>query len=214
MIKSVKLTFIGEKKFIKRDAEKLRGFFGNLYKEEDLFHNHDENGKSIYRMPLIQYKVIDGDLSIVGYESGVEVIADKFLKINEIIIDNEKYSGFETQLSVNNREFYVADDLHKYSFESLWLPINQKNYLAYINKKLDLNKTLQNNILSNFKGLGINVDKKIMVNGEYKEKTVYLNNIEHFGFTGTFVTNVVMPDDMGIGQKKSIGFGNVRQVTH
>jgi hypothetical protein len=212
MIKSVKLTFIGEKKFNKRDAEKLRGFFGNLYRDEDLFHNHDENGKSIYRMPLIQYKVIDGNLTITAYEQGVEVVAGKFLKIDEITIDNEKYSGFETQLSVNNHEFYVSDELHKYSFESLWLPIKQENYLSYINDKLDLDDALRNNLLSNFKGLGIRAEKRIMVKGEFRERTVKIKNIDHFGFTGNFVTNVVMPDDMGVGRKKSIGFGNVRRI--
>jgi len=201
-----------DKIFQKRDSEKLRGYLGNLYKDEDLFHNHADDGKSIYRMPLIQYKVIDGNLTITAYEKGVETVADKFLKISELIIDNNKYSNFETQFHVQNEEFFVDEILHKYIFESIWLPVNQKNYLSFINSKLDFNKILQNHILANFKGLGVTVDKKIMVNGDFKEKSVFINNIEHFGFTGNFVTNVLMPDFIGIGQKKSIGFGTVKKV--
>jgi hypothetical protein len=212
MIKSGKIVYLCDDKFQKRDAEKLRGYFANLYREEDLFHNHKEDGKSIYRMPLIQYKVIDGNLTIIAYEKGVEVIADKFLKVNELTINNKKYSNFETQFSVDNKEFTISDTLQKYGFESIWLPVNQKNYLSFVNNKLNLNTVLQNHLLSNFKGVGITVDKRIMVSGEFKQKSVFIDNIEHFGFTGNFVTNVVMPELMGIGQKKSIGFGVVRKI--
>lgn len=210
MIKVMRLTFVTEKRFKKRDAEKLRGFFGNLYKEEDLFHNHKADGNSIFRMPLIQYKIIDGQLTIFGYNEAVPIITDKFLKVNEIIIDKEKITNFETSLSVNDEKFEIEDNLHAYNFESLWLAVNQKNYLQYINQKLDLNKVLQNNILTNFKGLGIQADKRIMAKGEFKEKAVKINNIEYFGFTGNFVSNVKMPDYMSVGKNRAIGFGCVR----
>ena len=71
MIKVARLTFITEQRFQKRDAEKLRGYFGTIYKEEDLFHNHFDNNKVIYRMPLIQYKIIKGMLNIFGINEAV-----------------------------------------------------------------------------------------------------------------------------------------------
>jgi len=39
---------------------KFRGFIGNLFKEHDLIHNHDEKGTPIYRYPLIQFKLMEG----------------------------------------------------------------------------------------------------------------------------------------------------------
>ena len=77
-MKTALLQYITEKKYDNRYAEKLRGYFANLYKEEDLFHNHDDKGNSKYRMPLIQYKLINGMLSIVGIEEGAKLIADEF----------------------------------------------------------------------------------------------------------------------------------------
>src|SRR4030042_2626199 len=210
-IKTAELKFITEKRFNFRDSEKLRGYFGSIYKEEDLFHNHDKDGKSIYRMPLIQYKVIDGMLTVIAYNEAVKIVAEKFIKVKELIIDNEKYFDFETQLNIKEEDFFVDDNLYEYIFYSLWLPINQKNYLNYINKKLDLNKVMQNNMLSNFKGLGLTIDKKIMAKGQYNEKTVKINNIEYFGFTGFFMTNVKMPDYISIGQMRAIGFGSVKR---
>ena len=115
-------------------------------------------------------------------------------------------------IHITNEDFNVTDELISYAFESLWLPVNQKNYLSYINKKLDLNKVLQNNILTNFKGLGIFADKRIMAKGDFKEESVLINNVEHFAFTGEFVSNVKMPDYMSVGKNRSIGFGNVIRI--
>ena len=42
-----------------RDAHKLRGYFGTLFREHSpLLHNHLESGETQYRYPLVQYKVI------------------------------------------------------------------------------------------------------------------------------------------------------------
>jgi len=211
MIKTARLSFITEEKFKKRDAEKLRGYFGTLYKEEDLFHNHRDENKVIYRMPFIQYKIIDGMLNVFGYNRAVPVLTDKFLKVKQITINGRTIDHFETQIAVKGEEFCISDELYSYRFESLWLPVNQKNYLAYINNKLDLNKVLRNNILTNFKGLSITADKKIMAKGEFTEKKVVINNIEWFAFSGRFVTNVNMPDYMSLGRNRSIGFGSVKR---
>lgn len=39
-MKLVKVTLKSKEKFENRDSEKLRGYFGNLFKENILFHNH------------------------------------------------------------------------------------------------------------------------------------------------------------------------------
>jgi hypothetical protein len=83
--------------------------------------------------------------------------------------------------------------------------------MQYINNKLDLNKVLRNNILTNFKGLGVEAGKRIIVKGEYKERKLKINNIDYFGMLGRFVTNVIMPDYFGIGKMKAIGFGCVKR---
>lgn len=210
-IKKGVLQFKTETVFVPRDAEKLRGYMGTVYKEEDLFHNHKAEGGVIYRMPLIQYKVIDGTLSILGINEGVQVLADKFLKIERLKIGDNEIQHFETGFSVNNEEFDVTSVLHEYRFDSLWLPINQKNYLSYINGKLDLNQVLQNNLLTNFKDLDYRISERIMVKGHFKEHTVKVNNEEFFGFSGEFVCNVKIPEFMSVGKNRATGFGTVRR---
>lgn len=51
-----------------RNAHKLRGYFGNVFKEHSpLLHNHFEDGKNRYAYPLIQYKVIKNIPVLVGF---------------------------------------------------------------------------------------------------------------------------------------------------
>lgn len=211
-IKQVKLQFITGLKHNKRDAEKLRGFFASRFRDDDYFHNHHQDGSSIYRMPLIQYKICEGILTVLGYQSMVPIVAEKFLKINSIELNGRSIKNFETSVTLSDEDFIVSEDLHEYGFESLWLCVNQNNYMNYINQKLDLNQVLVNHLLTNFKGYNIEAHKKIMVKGHYKEHLVKVNNKERFGFTGRFTTNVKMPDWQGIGKMKSVGFGCVKRI--
>ena len=211
-IKKAILKFITEKKFNNRDAEKLRGFFSNMYKEEDLFHNHDEGDKFFYRFPKIQYKIIDGMLSVVGIDEGADLIKNKFLFINEINISENVIDKFETSFEIIEEDLFVDEELYTYKFLTPWLCINQNNHRAYRKGELNLDVVLRNNILSNLKGLGIFADKKIMVKGDYKAVEVKTKNIDAIGFYGEFTTNVKLPDNIGIGKRKAIGFGNIVKV--
>ncbi len=67
-----------------RDAHKLRGYFGNVFKEHSpLLHNHFEDGKNRYAYPLVQYKVIKIIPVLMGLSDGTKLLFDLFLKILE-----------------------------------------------------------------------------------------------------------------------------------
>ena len=51
------------------ETRKLRGFFGNLYRNREEFHHHGNTGL-IYQHPLIQYKTIGGTGRMMGIEKG------------------------------------------------------------------------------------------------------------------------------------------------
>lgn len=195
--------------FNKRYGEKLRGFFASLYRNNDLFHNHDKNGSDIYRYPLIQYKVIAGNLVIVGINAGADLVRHEFVKHETLDLDGDVLENFEISLKINNVEFAVHDTLHSYSFDSIWLPLNEENYRKYMRGELNLDTALQNNLLSDLKGLGIFADKRIMVKGNFQKREVMLENKRMVGFTGEFVCNVKIPSLLGTGKRKSIGFGTI-----
>jgi len=73
-----------------RDAHKLRGYFGNLFREKsELLHNHMGNGEFRYHYPQVQYKVIDHIPMPVAVKEGAELLPELFLKIKELKIGQD-----------------------------------------------------------------------------------------------------------------------------
>ena len=69
------------------DANKVRGFIGNEFKEHSILHNH-YGESNIYSYPLVQYKIINGDVVILAIEEGSDIINEitpqiKYLKVNK-----------------------------------------------------------------------------------------------------------------------------------
>lgn len=210
-IKTALLRLKTGKNHIIRDAEKLRGYFGNIYQDNDLFHNHQSDGKDIYRYPFIQYKVIEGNLSIFGINEGADLVKNEFVKQKELNIDDKIYPVIESSIEMKEQTFGVCDELYEYQLVSPWLALNQKNTQAYFDGEYPLNKAMINNLLGDMKGLGIRAEQKIMVKGHFKQTKIELKNKSFIGFYGTFTANVLIPDFIGTGKRKSIGYGVIKK---
>jgi len=112
-----------------RDAHKLRGYFGNLFKEKsELLHNHYADGQSKYQYPLVQYKVVGNIPHLVGINEGGKLLTELFLNIKEIRIENEVFIVNSKNITNTITEIDDFDSLKEYCFETLWMALNQENY--------------------------------------------------------------------------------------
>jgi len=115
-----------------RDAHKLRGYFGNLFKEHSpLLHNHYADGTSRYAYPLVQYKVIDKTPLLVGFKEGADLLVSLFLKIREINIDGTIYPVLAKNIGQKQFDLTVNEQLYNYLFKTFWMALNQDNYQKY-----------------------------------------------------------------------------------
>ncbi|MEW5815624.1 MAG: hypothetical protein AB1798_09555 [Spirochaetota bacterium] len=121
------LQFRSDRPAEKRQAEKLRGFFAALYKDNDLFHNHTKEGKVIYRYPLIQYKVIDGCLTVIGVNQASVFVANEFIKHQSILLGDYLFVPLETALVKKEVEMTVTDELFAYRFTDCLFEAHPKN---------------------------------------------------------------------------------------
>lgn len=198
-----------------RDAHKLRGFFGVLFKEKsELLHNHYADGKVRYAYPLVQYKVIDQVPLLVGLGEGAELLTNLFLKIDHLDIDGCRIPVFAKNISQRLYDPVVAEELFQYNFNTLWMALNQRNFEIYNkmtekDKKAFLNRQLVNNILSFYKGIGYRTEERIMAKANLKEKQTKFKDRKMLAFKGDFVTNAKLPELIGIGKAVSRGFGCV-----
>ena len=204
-----------------RDAHKLRGYFGNLFKEHSpLLHNHYENGKFRYKYPSIQYKVIHNVPTLVGVNDGAALLPKLFLKINELDINDKKYDITSKNIAVQNEPAGFSEQLHEYKFTTLWMALNQQNYPRYMGLKTDkekeamLNAILVGHILSFFRNTGIELSasERLLVKTKLQEKSTKFKENKMMAFSGSFIVNAELPEEIGLGKAVSRGFGSIQKV--
>lgn len=212
-----RITF-PEIKLQPRDAHKLRGYFGNLFKEHSpLLHNHFEDGRYRYKYPSVQYKVIDTIPTLIGIGDGAELLPKLFLKIKEININGTSYRINSKNIELANQEVGYSNQLHEYRFATLWMALNQTNYPKYQNLKEEseketmLNAILTGHILGFFRNMDIQLSasERLFVKMNLKEKSTKFKDNTMIAFMGTFIVNAKLPKEIGLGKAVSRGFGTI-----
>lgn len=208
-----------------RDGHKLRGFFGNFFKEySPLLHNHFEGDEQKFRYSyaLVQYKVINRVPVLVGIAEAAELLVSLFLKIKFIDIDGKRIEVLSKNIKHETLEIGVSDELYSYRFENLWMGLSQKNHQQY-QKLLEekekvkfLASLISSNILTLFGDLGLNLrgtEARILVKYIPSEPVLSsFKNQKMLCFGGTFTTNALLPDFLGLGKSVSRGFGTIVQI--
>ena len=200
-----------------RDAHKLRGYFGNLFKEHSpLLHNHLNDGQLRYAYPLVQYKVLNNIPTLVGIEEGAKLLTQLFLNIKELQIEGNTFPVNGKIIRSAVQETGVAKDLFSYRFSTLWMGLNQQNFSRYVQADPEqqstmLKKVATGNMLSFFKGISLYIEphERIMLNLQVNQKNTTFKNKQMLAFAGNFTTNVKLPNYIGIGKAVSRGFGTI-----
>jgi len=219
-INILKLNLNVESDFKQNDAEKIRGYFGNLFWDNPYAHQHKSDGNFIYQYPRVQYKVIGGLCLLIGFKEGAKIVEKTFHNLKEINIDGRWQEVLSKGLESYTDSFMVVLNQISYSFLTPWLALNEKNHERYqklgtwAKKKELLERILIGNIISMSKSLGYTVLEPISANiSKLKEVNTKLKGTPMIGFLGTFSVNFEIPDYFGIGKSVSRGFGTVKRCS-
>ncbi|KKG08112.1 CRISPR-associated endonuclease Cas6 [Methanosarcina mazei] len=202
---------------IKESGAQLRGFFATKFNEYNLLHQHNAD-KFIYRYPMVQYKMIDRTPTVIGINEGAEVLKEIYDEYEKINLNGNEYKIVERGITYKEEDFGISEKLIKYEFITPWFALNQENFRKYLSFDKEqqtelLNKNLIGNILSMSKSIGYQVPEKIRCYTELKSRSSSLKGNEIIAFTGSFVTNFLIPDYFGLGKSVSRGFGTVKRCS-
>lgn len=202
--------FVTENKFRIEDSSKLRGCILNHYRDKVEYHNHLSESNFNYKSPKVQYKIINGVLTVIAIDDVIEDVRNDLEQIDILTIGNQEFKDFELHEETRILEVGIKDKLFTYKFDLPWLALNQVNYDKYKTGKFDLSIQLRNNIIEFFGSIDLFADEIVMVKGNFKEKKVKHKNNIFLGFEGNFVTNVKLPDFISLGKRKSLGYGTIK----
>ena len=197
-------------------AHILRGAVGNLLRDDSLFHQHDLDGKPVYRYPLIQYKVLNQKGLILGLAKGAESLSELKLLGSTLVMGNSSYKVVQQQTSYSIVDVGYSSSLFQYDFMTPWIALNENNFEKYqkignqLRRKNLLTKILTGNLLSMSKGIGYSATNTIYSEiYHFEEVNTSLKGNPMLGFSARFAANFVIPDLWGIGKSVSRGFGVV-----
>lgn len=196
----------------------LRGFIGERFKENDLVHNHREDGSNIYRYPLVQYKKIENQYLLAALKKeGVAVLKQFFLELEEITIKDQRLEILSKEMKVMNHEIRIENTMQfQYEFQTPYIALNQKNTVLYHNqdnKKEFLDRMISNNILSFLKGMNIFIDERIQCRFIQTDRFFQtIKDNDFTAFSGFFSANIDLPDYIGLGKFVSRGFGTIIKI--
>ncbi len=201
------------------DARTVRGFFGNMYRNRSQFHGHNE-GRLIYKHPLIQYKVFGGSALVAGLKEGAYLLK-AIPKLDYIEIHREKIPIVKQNISTLHVGFGLTGKIARYSFTTPWIGLNKDNYKKYLLIRGNeaetnglLEKILIGNMLSMSKSIGYVVEKRLQMRVKLKESGIkkIKDGVDLISFKGEFETNFLIPDLWGIGKFSARGYGAVQCV--
>ncbi len=185
--------------------------------DASLFHNHTEVGLR-YDYPLIQYKLLQGRVAVVGVGQGANELLwlhpylsrQLHIGIKDIPFEIMSIENAECQIGVTQRtmRYYLTN----------WMPLNQKNDRLFhttqneTERLMMLESILTNNIIAFFHSLDYKPSEQIRCRIERRgpiEKVMY-KDVPMRAIDVLFLTNALLPLNIGIGKGSSLGHGTIQ----
>jgi len=204
----------------RREIPAFRGAIINkVGRENVLFHNH-LNQNFRYGYPLIQYKLLKSNPTIVCINGGTEEIHRFFEQTNwDINLNGKRIDTEIKHLSFDYFNCRFSETPMKYKIEN-WFALNEINFREFM--QLDnereqikfLERIITGNILSFAKGVRWNIDQQIDLTISHlpRQHSFTFKDHQMVGFNLNFATNIILPDLIGLGKSVSRGFGVIRKV--
>lgn len=184
--------------------------------EQDLFHNHRDDGSVQYRYPLVQYRSERGKAAIIGLDQGGDAIYDWYRAAgNRLLWNGQEHALRIERLDVREYAIQYHDEPRPYRLRQ-WLALNQANYRDWQAdlhaRSAELDRVLVAHILTFCRAVGWRLPERLdagVVSIAATYRTRLLGN-ELMAFDLTFRSNLALPPGIGLGKGVSHGFGVCR----
>ena len=196
-------------------ARQLRRAFATAFADDDRFHQHDQHAKRLfYRYPLVQYRWQRGKGLIVGWQEMAQRLLELPLLDLSMRLGEDAVAVSNARIQMKNQEVAVSERLLLYKLITPVLLFNAGNYRRYVameyqEQHWERDRLLRASILMALRGLDALFPERlyVMFYPRIRTRVCHYKNQEFLGVLGSFITNAVLPDGLGLGHGSSHGFG-------
>ena len=208
-------TAIITDKPVRKTPYQVKGSIMKNYPKSEIVPMLNGSYRKKYLYPRVQVKILNEKIYFLGIAEGVSAVRsliDNFksldfgnitFKIKDIIIDE-------------NGLFEQTDHINKYKFITPWLALNRANTKKFSKtstsqKRKFLCELLTRNLIFLTSEFKIDFDEKILTDIELEDKSLSsFNENRDVGFEGSFLTNFLLPDFIGLGNGITRGYGSIK----
>ena len=194
-------------------ARQLRGALAQAFSADDLFHQHDANGKPLYRYPLVQYRWQGGQGLVVGWGAAASrLLALPWLDLT-LQLGEESVTVGDAALTLRYEPFGVSEQLLPYRLVTPALLLKSENYRRYQGldergQRAERDRLLVSNLLTAMRGLDIHFPVQLYAAfTRSRLRPCHYKGQELIGIDGEMACNAVLPEGLAIGHAVSHGFG-------
>ena len=208
-------TAIITDKPVRKTPYQVKGSIMKNYPKSEIVPMLNGSYRKKYLYPRVQVKILNEKIYFLGIAEGVSAVKsliDNFkaldfgnitFKIKDIIIDE-------------NGLFEQTDHINKYKFITPWVALNRANTKKFSKtstsqKRKFLCELLTRNLIFLTSEFKIDFDEKILTDIELEDKSLSsFNDNRDVGFEGSFLTNFLLPDFIGLGNGITRGYGSIK----
>ena len=213
-IKTVVAKFFADKP-VRKTPYQVKGVFIRNFKNESIIPMLDGSKRDKFLYPRVQVKILDEQIYLIGINEGVLPVIEISEKIEKLDFGNITFQIQDRDISQFENEFISSNQLIDYEFITPWVALNNMTGKKYKNLKESdkhsyLTKLVGQNIIFIARELNLDLEKKIFLKLELSSLVAQKVDEKNWGsFKGSFKTNCILPNYIGLGNGITRGLGTV-----
>ena len=201
---------------VRKTSYQVKGILMKEFPNESLIPYINGSYRNQFLYPRIQVKIINEQIYLIGIKEGVEPIESIMNNLEILNFGNITFKIENIEKEINELQLGTTDRAIHYNFLSPWIGLNRvnlKRYQGFSDKKskskIDfLRRLLSQNIAFIAKEFNVSLDNRIFVDISLTSLLPKILDAGKAGaFDGSFNSNFVLPNYIGLGNGITKGFG-------
>lgn len=195
-------------------AARWRGAVASLFTADPAFHGH-EGSSTLARYPEVHYRWIADAPAIFAIGPAAQRAMAHPWPGTTLRLGDQDVRVAQVDWTVSAIDRAFSRRLLRYDLGAPWIALNQTNHARYramdpAARRAELDRILVGNLLTMSQAFGWFYEPHETVYAAFeleREVSCVVKDVSLLGFTGSFVTNLALPDDLALGRSVSHGFG-------